>query len=377
MDSLRAILMSLGVVLHTAEIYSVSKDWYISDPNNSIVFDFLYQVIHVFRLPAFFIIAGFFAVFSIQKYGISEFIKLRVTRIGVPLISTGIIFNSITSVFFFYYHKQYMPEFNFIITKLIPATWLNWEWVYHLWFLIFYIIYFIVGSFAYLLIVKLSQKSRSMLNTFINLIFKNGRFLLILPTFYFFFRFLGMLFPDFFYTYIFGLHKLISIFYYGIFFFWGMTLFTKKHLLEEFVNLKIWHLVVFAASLSVIAIGDSESPNIVLKISYWYAYDIVVWFLCNLTFYLFYKFLNKSSKLFLYLSEASYSIYLFHYLITAVLGFVLIDINIPSTVKFFIVIIMSFGLTLMIHHFLILKYSVLSFMFNGKTRKRVKVLKPA
>jgi glucan biosynthesis protein C len=56
--------MLLGVVLHCALTYTVTdfgEAWMLKDPNTShIVYDFIAALIHTFRMPIFFLVAGFF-----------------------------------------------------------------------------------------------------------------------------------------------------------------------------------------------------------------------------------------------------------------------------------------------------------------------------
>lgn len=88
MDNLRALAMLLGIFFHAALAYSpmMQNLWLAADPVNSIVMDSLAWFSHTFRMPLFFIIAGFFALMLIEKRGIGGFIKHRLLRIGVPFI---------------------------------------------------------------------------------------------------------------------------------------------------------------------------------------------------------------------------------------------------------------------------------------------------
>ncbi len=60
LDNLRAILMWLGIVLHVAAVYTthpMPNVWL--DEQRTAFADALVSFIHVFRMPAFFILAGF------------------------------------------------------------------------------------------------------------------------------------------------------------------------------------------------------------------------------------------------------------------------------------------------------------------------------
>ena len=65
LDSLRAIMMLLGIVLHTAMTYSVtdySPGWPYKDISAThLSNDYMHELIHSFRMQIFFVVAGFFA----------------------------------------------------------------------------------------------------------------------------------------------------------------------------------------------------------------------------------------------------------------------------------------------------------------------------
>ena len=65
LDSLRAIMMLLGIVLHTAMTYADTNypGWIIKDSDATHIFnDYIHSVIHSFRMQTFFMVAGFFCV---------------------------------------------------------------------------------------------------------------------------------------------------------------------------------------------------------------------------------------------------------------------------------------------------------------------------
>mgnify|MGYP000088066593 FL=1 len=62
LDSLRAIMMLLGLVLHSAITYGVYENsaWSLKDSITHISNDYIVSFIHTFRMQIFFIVAGFF-----------------------------------------------------------------------------------------------------------------------------------------------------------------------------------------------------------------------------------------------------------------------------------------------------------------------------
>ena len=92
LDLLRAGMMLLGIVVHVSISYLIRLDggppvpWPYTDPDHSHVAAALVTFIHMFRMPAFFLIAGFFAGLLIAQRGRSEFLSNRFMRILVPLV---------------------------------------------------------------------------------------------------------------------------------------------------------------------------------------------------------------------------------------------------------------------------------------------------
>ncbi|MCW7536821.1 acyltransferase family protein [Aquabacterium sp. A7-Y] len=85
LDNLRAILMWLGIVLHVA-VNHVAGDSPVPwrDERTTPVADFLLAFIHAFRMPAFFIVAGFFVARLVAQRGHRGMLKHRLLRLGLP-----------------------------------------------------------------------------------------------------------------------------------------------------------------------------------------------------------------------------------------------------------------------------------------------------
>lgn len=86
LDNLRAIMMWLGIVLHVAVNHMVSPSqlpW--KDSQTSPVADLLLMLIHAFRMPVFFILAGFFVARMIEQRGPMGMLRNRLRRVALPL----------------------------------------------------------------------------------------------------------------------------------------------------------------------------------------------------------------------------------------------------------------------------------------------------
>jgi glucans biosynthesis protein C len=76
----RAILLSLGLLLHGA--------WFCSDGRDG--FKVLFDLIHSFRMESFFLIAGFFSAHTLCRLSPVKFLLRRSERLGIPLLFCGL-----------------------------------------------------------------------------------------------------------------------------------------------------------------------------------------------------------------------------------------------------------------------------------------------
>jgi fucose 4-O-acetylase-like acetyltransferase len=108
-DALRSAMMALGIVIHSATAYSTLPDvWWIKDAQTSKWMDAVLLFLHTFRLPAFFVMAGFFAALLVEKRGWQKMIENRMMRLGLPMILGVLLIWTpleLTSVYFHFAAK--------------------------------------------------------------------------------------------------------------------------------------------------------------------------------------------------------------------------------------------------------------------------------
>jgi glucan biosynthesis protein C len=93
LDFLRASMMLLGVVIHVAISYTTPIEgipeqvrWAYNDPNHTPIAGAIAFIIHMFRMPVFFVLSGFFAGMLIETRGTWSFAGNRLARILVPFL---------------------------------------------------------------------------------------------------------------------------------------------------------------------------------------------------------------------------------------------------------------------------------------------------
>ena len=87
LDQLRSIMMLLGLVIHSAVSFTAKPlggAWPYQDGNTSVFFDIVVFFIHVFRMPLFFMMAGFFSAYLYNRRGPLVMLRNRTIRVVVP-----------------------------------------------------------------------------------------------------------------------------------------------------------------------------------------------------------------------------------------------------------------------------------------------------
>lgn len=87
LDALRAGALLLGVILHASLSFFPQQTWIVADDSRSIGAAWLFFAIHLFRMTAFFLIAGLFAHMMLARKGGWGFARDRASRIAGPLLA--------------------------------------------------------------------------------------------------------------------------------------------------------------------------------------------------------------------------------------------------------------------------------------------------
>lgn len=85
LDVLRCVAMLLGIALHSLLSF-LPAPWPVQDSSQNGLFFIPFAAIHMFRMPLFFVLSGFFAMFVLQKQGLRGMLRHRARRILLPLL---------------------------------------------------------------------------------------------------------------------------------------------------------------------------------------------------------------------------------------------------------------------------------------------------
>jgi glucan biosynthesis protein C len=87
-DGLRAFLMLLGIPYHVALSYQTGQDFIVHSGQGVPGFREFAELLHLWRMPAFFVIAGYFAMLLLARREPEAWLKSRFMRLGLPFLTS-------------------------------------------------------------------------------------------------------------------------------------------------------------------------------------------------------------------------------------------------------------------------------------------------
>lgn len=368
-DSLRAIMMLLGLVLHSAGPYIYREYSEIKDPRSTnYTIDYLVDLIHSFRMPIFFVVAGFFGALLFYERSPLKMIKNRTSRIVYPFI----VFLFILWPFFTFTYDYTLlifsgsaDAFRIALSKISYGTLIPQNTM-HLWFL-YYLLYFSLASFCLGLICKQlpSFLSRS-LNQLFNWIIKKPilRILVFAGITCIVFVFTGN--TSIYYSPSFWPHLFIFVQYF-IFYIFGWFLLLNKHLLTAPMHFD-WICTILGFIVFVIQILIPD--HFIMSKSHAFYLDtilssIIVWlFIFGITG-LFIHYGNKNSVRMRYISDSSFWVYLIHLPFTILIPGFICEWTLSAYLKFLFVLIITTTVSFITYHYLVRPTFIGNFL-NGR-----------
>ena len=155
LDGLRGFAMLLGIVLHATLPYfsrmaGFESTWPADDDQSTLLF-LVFDFIHTWRMPTFFVLAGFFAHLILDRRSTSIFILDRLRRVALPLVLFGTVMAVIIPPIWVYgwYGIISLEVFQDVLEER-PNLNSSGELVAHLWFL-----YYLLLMYAALIAFQL------------------------------------------------------------------------------------------------------------------------------------------------------------------------------------------------------------------------------
>jgi len=252
-------MMMLGIVLHGSQFYMAEPPASLplrTDPSTSYFFDLILHFIHSFRMPLFFVLAGFFPSLLVGKRDFRRTYINRAKRILLPLLAAAVTILPLTGLFLISFltsarfgTHHLIPDPGQVLTLMDEIAAAGFPVgepsLRHLWFL-YYLLYFYLTIPLCFLLSRWSLKLK--LEKFI---VSPAMFVaLTLGTIATLWSFRGgVVFEGF----IFIKPYLPSLFYYGSFFVIGYLFHSHRVILQSFARFLPWttalSLLLFPAAV--------------------------------------------------------------------------------------------------------------------------------
>lgn len=354
LDAMRATLMMLGIVLHSAHLYNPDQQWLVYSSQHAELFKHLIATIRIFRMPAFFVVSGFFCAMLLRKFGTSAFLQSRLTRLLLPLVSAALTLNLAQALL--------LQHFNWLPEPVLPYL-IHGGWMQHLWFLLdllLFVLLLCLGA-AIPRVRHMAQTTAKLLQQHVPLTV----FILLAPLYTLSLISLNQLGIPMYHSWL-GIMDLYELLFNLQFFLFGLILFRQPAWLQQFSHGSLRYCTVSLLVLLAARYALTEPQGSLWQLAAVYSDTLLAWNSIMLCFRLFNRLITRRSPLWRFLSDASYSVYLFHHLIVIALGLLVIKAGLAPLPGFCLVVISTFALTLALHHYLIAPNVLLRRVFNGK-----------
>lgn len=371
LDALRASMMLLGIVLHSAVSYAVvamGEAWPYKDPQTSVVLDLMVFVIHLFRMPVFFVAAGFFAAMLMQRDGVRAFTVNRAKRVLLPLgLFWPIILPAVVAGFI-YANSRAGGTLDMSAAESGPV--LRRPLLAHLWFLWDLTIFYAAAALLAPLVSRLpeswSRRVDSAFGAVATTLAGALAMAVVTATTLLPMRGPGLdtssaLLPP--------IRVLVA---YGVFFSFGWLLFRRRDILDSLATRWQASLLIGAAgavAYLVVTVGQRVADPWRAHVAGCALGGLTIWMLIYGIVGAFVRLYDRPSPVVRYLADASYWMYIVHLPFTLVVPGLLAPSPLPAMVKFTITVAVTTAATLVSYHYLV-RATAIGELLNGRRYPR-------
>ena len=367
LDALRGAMMMLGIVLHAAAMYvTVAPPGIplLADPDGSPAMDVLVAFIHSFRMPTFFVLAGFFAALLVERRGLRETYKNRAARILGPLLAGMATVLPLSLLLFVDFAIAVAYGSHRLVPALEDLERLERDMqaagaptgipLGHLWFLYYLLYFYLLLPLCRALVPPLSRATP-----------RSGILLVALSAIT-----MAALWPfpggQVFGEFLFLEPHVPGLVYYGWFFVLGYLLHGHRPLLQDLARNTARYALIAAALFPVALIctdaawkglgpqGAAVAANAFLTCALAFAFIGAAM-----------RFFDRASPWSLYASQSAYWVFLLHMPVVVLVAWWLVPYRMPALAKFAINVAITSAVCFASYHYFVQRSWVSAFL-NGK-----------
>lgn len=380
LDWLRTCVVFGLIPFHTAIIFTTGAGDYVKNTQRSIVMNVLAGLITFWGIPLLFFVSGAAARFALRTRSSKQYAIERITRLGIPFV-VGVLAIVPLQAYVgtlsapgahdaypqFYIH--YLQQWAGVFQGKFPAR--GDDWVGHLWFIPPLILFSLLTLplFRYLetphgihLIARLASFS------------KGWRLLVLfgLPPAICEFVLQGglsnMLFLDLQLSWNWVLFIL-----YLIFFIYGFVIYTDGRFLVAIQQHWLAALVIGSAAWLVFEglylTGQApKSDNVTGYLLLVLLRSYVSWLWVVALVGIAMRYLSSDSRMLSYLRDAAYPVYVLHMPVLTIVGFYVVQWDMPLIIKFLVIVGVTVVVTLLLYELVVRRTRVTRFLFGLKVQ---------
>ncbi len=377
LDNLRATMMWLGIVLHVAVIHLEGPSplpWH--DDRSTPVADLLMGSIHAFRMPVFFILAGFFVALLLERRGLQAMVRNRLQRLALPFaVFWPPVYAACGLAALLFLHRMQHGTWG-LDRSLLPQgpSVPQGPSTMHLWFLWMLLWFSLLTAAAHWLLQRMPPTLPHALSQGVHRLGATpwGAIVLALPL-----AAVGPLYDD-------GLVKPSGLFlppmaewvHNGLFYGFGIVLYRYQKTLFALYQRR-WPVLAGAGLLCFLVAGallhrlaqPTQQPTAPLAFWIALAYNTCSWLWSFALIGLFLQRLPLPRTWMTYLADSSYWVYLVHMPLTIGFGAWLFGLPLPASAKMLANILATTAVCLASYHRCV-RFTCISTLLNGKRHVR-------
>ncbi|MFC1543091.1 acyltransferase family protein [Candidatus Neomarinimicrobiota bacterium] len=339
MDNLRTIIIFLVILYHAGGVYECAGTWaffwLVDDPATYCPAGFVNIVIDIFVMPTLFFISGYLTPMSLKNKNRWSFLKARFRRLMIPWIIAVLTLIPLYKVIFLYSRglpqEHWTTYFHFTGGSIYISQ--NWLWFLPVLFL-FNSLYVLLSK-VNIRLPNISLKGAVIGTFLIGLVYSLGIG--------------GILgFRNWTTTLLIDFENERLLLYFMIFLLGSLSfrqnVFTEKSqskTLYIVANSTAWIPITIHIFARLAPFMDPEGFSItpLYRVIWWLSFYLSLLCLVYLMIESFWRYLDKSGRIWGELNKNSYYVYIIHVIVLGGIALLLLNLALPSLLKYLILVV--------------------------------------
>ncbi|WP_207485935.1 acyltransferase family protein [Arenibaculum pallidiluteum] len=366
LDAARSFLMLFGIPYHTALIYAPDAHWRVASPDVNGALGLLAELLHAFRMPCFFILAGLLVPAVLSRIGAGRFVATRARRLLLPL-ATAALTVGILQVYLVYGLAAGEANFlRFAASDAFVTAWRSGAWVLHLWFLIDLFLYCAIAAagFALLQALGVHGLAERVAGAVPDTLRSPLPLLALAAAYSVGVSGLSRAVPALDGYMLFGTVEIQRFLFNLPFFLGGLLLGRLPKAFDRLSGPSPLSVLAAAAAIAAFLLLP-DTTSVAGKFAHHALRGIAAWMGCHLVLSFARSVFAAPNATVQRFTAAAFTVYLLHHPIVLAGGLLMLGIGLPPLAEFAAIALVAVAVPFAIHFLLIERYALLRLLFNG------------